>query len=367
METMTLQELITSFQPIIVQIATRKGTGSGFYLKEQNLIVTNNHVVGDAAEVTISGRAFEQRLARVWFTNKTTDLAFIEPPNEVDIPSARLSVPNVIADGDPVVAIGHPYGLSYTATAGIVSKAARQRGQLSYIQIDAAINPGNSGGPLVNYHGEIVGVNSFIIQGGDNLGFALPVQYLIEDLNDYSPHFGAVATRCASCGSMVTHETIDGKYCPECGVEVEISIIKESAVELGRVASMIERILERLGKNPRLAARGVNSWEFQEGSASISVTYNQNSFIVGDATLCRLPNTGVSAIYQFLLRENYNSEGLIFSINNQDIILSTITYDEYFTEEIGEAMIRRIAQRADYYDNVLIEQFGALPRAAVEG
>lgn len=359
---MTLQELITAFQPVIVQISTRKGTGSGFFLKEQGVIVTNCHVVGEETEVTIGGKAFQPMLARVWFTNRGTDLAFLQPPSDVDMPPARLGTPGSVHDGDPVVAIGHPFGMSYTATAGIVSKAERLRNGMNYIQIDAAINPGNSGGPLINYDGEIVGVNTWIVREGDNLGFALPVTLLIDDLNDYAPHHGQVATRCPSCASIITHTTIDGRYCPECGTEVSLPAETASAPHLGVIGTTLERILERLGKNPRLAARGPNLWEFTEGSATITLTHNHHSFIVADAALCRLPRTGVATIYAYLLRENNRPDGLTFGINGQDVVLSLIMYDEYFTEEFGEAMIRKLAEKADYHDTLLIEQYGALAR-----
>jgi serine protease Do len=105
----------------------------------------------------------------------------------------------------------------------VISKVDRIRDGLKYIQIDAAINPGNSGGPLVNMKGEIIGVNSFIIRGGDNLGFALPVNYLREALLLYLPNKGHASTRCFSCGFLVTNENIDSKkYCPNCGTEVKL-------------------------------------------------------------------------------------------------------------------------------------------------
>src|SRR5205814_7233075 len=120
-----------------------------------------------------------------------------------------------VQDGDEVLAIGHPYGLNYTATQGVVSRADRVQQGIHYIQIDAAINPGNSGGPLVNEEGEVLGVNTFIIKGGDNLGFALPVSYLKEALDQYLPIKGETAIRCPSCGTVVTEKTLDnGEYCP---------------------------------------------------------------------------------------------------------------------------------------------------------
>lgn len=135
----------------------------------------------------------------------------LQAPTGIELPDVRLGQYEQMKDGDAIVAIGHPYGLNYTATQGVISKVDRIRDGLKFIQIDAAINPGNSGGPLVNMKGEIIGVNSFIIRGGDNLGFALPVNYLREALNMYLPNKGQASTRCFSCGFLVTTTNIDTK------------------------------------------------------------------------------------------------------------------------------------------------------------
>ncbi|HET7896916.1 MAG TPA: trypsin-like peptidase domain-containing protein, partial [Flavisolibacter sp.] len=172
---MNTQQIIELYRPAVIQIATQTSTGTGFYIKEFDLIVTNEHVVGKNAEVTIAGRLFERTLARVLYTDKKHDLAFLQPPAGLVMPEVKMGDYADMKDGDVVVAIGHPFGLNYTATQGVISKVDRVREGVKYIQIDAAINPGNSGGPLVNKKGEIIGINSFIIRGGDNLGFALPV------------------------------------------------------------------------------------------------------------------------------------------------------------------------------------------------
>ncbi len=148
--------------------------------------MTNNHVVKDNWKVTIKGRNFDKQLSRVVFADEKYDLAFITPPENAEMPLVRLGTYSALHDGDTVIAIGHPYGLNYTATQGVVSRIDRVHSGLKYIQIDAAINPGNSGGPLVNSHGEVVGVNTFIIKGGDNLGFALPVDDLKLALDQYA-------------------------------------------------------------------------------------------------------------------------------------------------------------------------------------
>src|SRR2546423_8361179 len=193
---MDVQSIIEKFQPTIIQIATQTATGTGFYIKEFDLIITNDHVVSDNTEVTIAGKLFDKSLARVWYTDRKHDLAFLEAPKNIVLPEIKLGLYEKMKDGDSVVAIGHPYGLNYTATQGVISKVDRIREGLKFIQIDAAINPGNSGGPLVSASGEVIGVNSFRIQGGDNMGFALPVNYLRIALQLYAPYKGTLSNRC---------------------------------------------------------------------------------------------------------------------------------------------------------------------------
>lgn len=359
---MNTQQIIELYRPAIIQIATQTSTGTGFYVKEFDLIVTNEHVVAKNAEVTIAGRNFERQLSRVWYTDKKHDLAFLQPPAAVQIPEIRLGNYDDVKDGGVVVAIGHPFGLNYTATQGVISKADRIRDGIKYIQIDAAINPGNSGGPLVAKSGDVIGVNSFIIRGGDNLGFALPVSYLREALELYSPHRGEPSTRCHSCDTLVTASNIDStKYCPFCGTEVKLPALPEKEAKPVGVASTVEAILKELGKDVKLARDGHNNWTVKTGSAKIKINYNpDNFFVAGDAYLCLLPTqtSSIRPLYQFLLEENHQLDGLVLSCVKQSIVLSCIMYDLDMTKEAGVAMFRDLFQKADYYDQLLEKEFG---------
>lgn len=364
---MDVQEIINKYQPVIIQIATPQGTGTGFYLKQENLIITNDHVVKGNSEVVITGKSFPKQISPVMFNDPKYDLAFISVPGGTDMPGLPLASGSGVKDGDMVLAIGHPYGLNYTATEGIVSKAKRLQRGINYIQIDAAINPGNSGGPLVNTNGEIVGVNTFIIAGGDNLGFALPVEYVSEDLNDYRQYSGRYAQKCPSCSFMVTEENIDGEYCPNCGSKLEMPALKkEEEYKATGAALTIETILEQLGKDVKLARRGPYAWEIEEGSAKIFINYNQDGFIVCDSFLCSLPKTNIGPMYEFLLRENYSLDGMMFSVTNQDVVLSTFIFDQYLTYESGLENIKTLFKTADKYDNILIEQYNAQRRVTDE-
>ncbi|MEO6071574.1 MAG: trypsin-like peptidase domain-containing protein [Chitinophagaceae bacterium] len=359
---METQQIIELYRPAIIQIATQSSTGTGFYVKEFDLIVTNEHVVSKNAEVTIAGRTIERQIARVWYSDKKHDLAFLQPPSGEEKPEIKLGHYESTKDGDVVVAIGHPFGLNYTATQGVISKVDRVRDGLKYIQIDAAINPGNSGGPLVNKTGEVIGVNSFIIRGGDNLGFALPVSYLREALELYKPHRGEPSARCHSCDFLVLPSNIDAtKYCPFCGTEVRLPLLPEKEAGPTGTAKIVEEILTGLGKEIKLARESTNNWTVKEGGAKIKINYNpENFFVSGDAYLCQLPadTTKIKPLYQFLLEENYTLDGLVLSCVRQNIVLSCIMYDMDITKEGGIEMFRDLFQKADYYDQLLEKEYG---------
>lgn len=362
---MAIQDTIEHYQNAVVQIATKTGTGTGFYVPAYDLIVTNNHVIRGMRQATIKGRTFGKQLSRVVFTDERYDLAFLIPPTNVPaFPDLRLGEYSEIKDGDEVIAIGHPYGLNYTATQGVVSRVDRVQQGIRYIQIDAAINPGNSGGPLVNEDGEVVGVNTFIIKGGDNLGFALPVSYLKEALDQYRPMRGETVIRCPSCSTLVTPESLDnGKYCPNCGTKIEFP--KEQAAEdspVTGIARTVEEILTRLGRNVELARTGQNRWEVESGSARIRISYNpENYFIISDAFLCRLPKQGIAEVYQYLLQQNFGMQGKLFSMQGENIVLSSLLYDLELTADRGETVFRDLFERADYFDTLLMEQYGCQP------
>jgi serine protease Do len=364
---MEFQQIIENFQPAIIQIASNGSTGTGFYLTKYNLIVTNDHVVGTAPEVTIAGKSFHRMLSSVWYTDKKHDLAFLQPPPGAPFPELPLGAYETLKDGDEIIAIGHPYGLNYTATQGVISKVDRIRQGLHFIQIDAAINPGNSGGPLVNERGEVVGVNTFIIKGGDNLGFALPVSYLKTALDLYYPYRGSPSTRCPNCNFLVLVSNIDSKkYCPSCGTEVKLPEFPPTEYTPGGTAKLIEEILKDLGKDIRLARDGTNRWEVKEGSARIRITYNTDTFFIsGDAYLCQLPPDGqqIKTLYTFLLEQNnHEIDGLVLSCVNQNVVLSGVIYDMDITKESGSKLFRKLFKKADEYDNLLINQYGCIPR-----
>ena len=175
------QDLFRDFmEPFLRQMPEedqeQKSLGSGFIISNDGYIVTNNHVVDGADEITVKLYNEKEYEAKVVGTDAKTDLALIKIDAKNLIP-LKIGNSNKIKVGTWVVAIGSPFGLEQTVTAGIVSAKGRVLGAGPYddfIQTDASINPGNSGGPLLNLRGEVIGINTAIIRSGQGIGFAIP-------------------------------------------------------------------------------------------------------------------------------------------------------------------------------------------------
>ncbi len=159
----------------------RHALGTGFILTTDGYVVTNNHVVEGADEVIVKMRDGSEHEAKIIGTDPKLDVALIKFKTKKRLKAVTLGDANKLRVGDWVVAIGNPFGLEQTVTAGIVSAKGRVIGSGPYddfIQTDAAINPGNSGGPLFNTRGEVIGINTAIYtrSGGNNgIGFAIPI------------------------------------------------------------------------------------------------------------------------------------------------------------------------------------------------
>lgn len=155
-----------------------QGAGSGVIISQDGYILTNNHVVEGAKEVTVTLADQKEYKAKVVGCDPKTDLAVLKIKSSKSFPAVAMGNSDQLQVGDWVVAIGNPFGLNNTVTCGIVSAKGRVIGAGPYddfIQTDASINPGNSGGALLNLKGELVGINTAIIARGQGIGFAIPV------------------------------------------------------------------------------------------------------------------------------------------------------------------------------------------------
>ena len=170
------------------------GTGSGVIISEDGYIVTNNHVIQDASELEVTLNNKQTYKAKLVGTDSKMDIALLKIDSDGKLPYAVFGDSDGVKVGEWVLAVGNPYNLTSTVTAGIVSAKARnldQKGIQSFIQTDAAVNPGNSGGALVNTKGELIGINTMISSmTGSYVGYSFAVpsnitRKIIEDIMEY--------------------------------------------------------------------------------------------------------------------------------------------------------------------------------------
>lgn len=209
-----------------VQTPKREASGSGVIISADGYIVTNNHVVEGADELTVTLNDNREYSARIIGTDKTTDLALIKVDGK-SLPTLPIGDSDKLRVGEWVIAVGNPFNLNSTVTAGIVSAKARSlyaNGVESFIQTDAAINAGNSGGALVNSQGELVGINAMLYsQTGSysGYGFAIPTTIMnkvVDDLKKY----GTVQRALLDISGQDVHNYIDAEKAK--GNEVDLGI-----------------------------------------------------------------------------------------------------------------------------------------------
>lgn len=217
-------EVYQEVSPSVVAISTNRGGGSGFVLDNDGHILTNNHVVTDAADIVLNFVDGTQARAEIVGLDPDSDLAVLKanlPSSDLaELQPVTFADSNALQVGETVLAIGSPFGQRWTLTSGIVSALGRTIQSLGdfsiggVIQTDAAINPGNSGGPLLNARGEVIGVNSQIISGGANansgIGFAVP---------------GNLAQRVAN--TLIEQGFVNYSYIGISGSNVSINVIEE--------------------------------------------------------------------------------------------------------------------------------------------
>jgi serine protease Do len=222
------------------------GLGTGFIIEKDGHIITNNHVVEGAEKIKVVLKDEREFDGEIIGRDPHTDLALIKVAAKGELPTVPLGSSADLSVGEWVVAIGNPFGLENTVTAGIVSAKGRVIGSGPYddfIQTDASINPGNSGGPLLNLSGEVVGVNTAILAQGHGIGFAIPIDMAktivaqlketgavtrgwlgvsVQDLKGDLAHYYGVEER----GGVLVAEVVDGEPADKAGIKTKDIILK---------------------------------------------------------------------------------------------------------------------------------------------
>ena len=173
---MSLEDIIQSVKVSILKVQSNTGNGTGFVVSNQGHIMTCAHVLVSDRFQVISEHG-DRRSVEVLGKDETCDLAILYAESLTE-PPLSFADPATIAEGQTVYALGHPLGLDFTLSRGIISNRQRVRNSVSLLQTDVSLNPGNSGGPLVNEQGEVIGVANQVLEGGQGLGFGIALQHI---------------------------------------------------------------------------------------------------------------------------------------------------------------------------------------------
>jgi serine protease Do len=350
-------EQIEKIKNVVAKILTGVSTGSGFYHKNLNAFITNFHVVQGERRVCVELSNGDKIVGNVLVANPQKDIALITVDRALDLPQITLQDKKV-AQQEKVFALGYPYDLPFTVTEGIVSSPEFVDREVKYIQTDAALNPGNSGGPLVNGDGEIVGMNTQVFRNAQNIGFALPVEYIVEEISMFREDevTEGYNVRCPSCSDLVTRQV---EYCDNCGTQLSFDAFFQQR-PLNPLEQFVESKLAGLGVDPILARKGMpDYWEYYRGSAQIRIFVYRNDFLFSTSPLVRLPRKGLVELYTYLLSDPVPPYR--FTMTDDVIYLAYRTHlgdlaDPDQRGRIGNELMA-LGQRADELDNFLIEKF----------
>ena len=343
----------------LVQVATPFSTGAGVYLAQYGLVVTNEHVVRSNSTVVIEGAGQVEQLAQVVYLDAFYDLAFLRPRALPELGALAFSQHSA-AVGEVVRALSQYSGESLQEVEGILTAVGVNLHGVSYLRHTARNAETRIGSILLDSADRLCGINMLNDREHPGATLALPSATLYTVLTAYTRGEGRPAARCFHCQEVTFELAANPKgFCPSCGKPLVLPSLVEEVLPTG-VEATIEQIIRAAGHDPRLARRGPNLWRIRQGSATIQVTYHEDSGLVtGDAYLCRLPEMPPAELFAYLLRENDRLRQLTFSTYGRDIILSLLIYDRYLSLETALPRFEELFVQADAYDDVLVDEYGA--------
>ena len=349
-------ENLQNLKKSIFRVITSEGTGSWFYLKDYDIIVTNYHVVAGNHQVAIEDVSEEKFVANVIFVNPEKDIAFVALENKIEIAEVvKINLDLEITEKTESFVLGYPFGMWFTVTEWIISNSKQVVAWRKMIQTDAAINPGNSWGPLVTPKWELIWINTSKFTEADNTGFAIPYYELLEELKKVSElDREKFSLKCNSCGNLITEKT---NYCQNCWAKIDVNIFAEKKLEF--LQEFVEEAIKSLWINPIIARNGFEYWRFYKWSSEIRAFVYDNLYLYFVSEINTIWNEKLLDLYNFLMKENVSP--FRFGIYKNNILFSyRIPLKEIFEEKYRQKVldeIKKYAEKTDEYDDILEKNF----------
>lgn len=331
----------------------------GFLLPKWNLIVTCEHIVRGNESVVVQSQQ-GKALTKIIYLDNVLDIAFLKMPKKWTTIELAFATLSTIQTEIPVWIAAVPENQEKIIQTELTD-TIEQTDKITYLELDIPVVSDQSGCPVLDNQNRILGINSAMYSINNTFAFALASDYIIQALIHFykkqQSYDNQPITKCFNCHHLAAASELNDKKCPNCNEYLSIEI---EDYEPEGIARTIEKLLKITGYNVDLARKGPNFWEVEQGSATIHIIYNEtDGYIVGDAILCRLSEEPSQALYEYLLQQNYLLKGLNFSVKGTDIVLSVLIFERDLNMETGSILFQNLFERADYYDNVLVEEFGA--------
>ena len=314
----------------VVGIRTPTGIGTGFCVLPNGLIVTNLHVVGYTGRVHVGVE--EKVPARVVHVDSKHDIAFVVTDEDLGLTPLKVGDSEALTPGQPVIAVGHPHGFSFTVTQGILSATARRVNGVAYLQTDAALNPGNSGGPLLGKNGRAIGVNTWVGRDGQNLGFAVPIHLIISDLKRFRGPVEEIREMSPLYSCRECDASFDPRddHCLACGAVVPFS---GDYSMLGRPAPFVrgERqviaLIDHLGYVPHEYCVRAGFWRIPSHTGDVWIALDDSGdYVSFGSYLTKLPARNHEAFFRYLLTLNDQTMGHFRLSLSGDVV--TLSFSE---------------------------------------
>lgn len=296
----------------VVGIGARLAYASGWVAHANGLIVTNHHVVAYLPRVLVRTRAGRELGGRVVYVDPRLDLAFVMPEETLDLPPLPRADSRALKPGDPVSAIGHPFGLDHSLTRGVISATKRRERGREFLQTDAVLNPGNSGGPLLDAEGRVVGVNTCSVNAESvGLNLAIPVHSFEEALARFAGPDALNAVpkyACAECDATIRP---DATRCDRCGSRIlYLDEPLYAPPEWIRAEHRVEILLRHLGLIPNALNVGTGVWFVESKQGEFLLSISEDGEAVEMRTrIVSLPPAHQEMFLRFVLTANDAATG----------------------------------------------------------
>ncbi len=343
----------------IYKVVTGDGSGTGFIINGYDYIVTNFHVISGFREVFIETNSKDRYLAEVVMVNKEADLAFLISNDMPKIDSTIKIDKNLNIQKQQVVNIaGFPFGMPLTITEGIISSVNQVMDNRKYIQTDAAINSGNSGGPMIDKSGSLIAVVNAKFNNADNVGFGIPYQELLYELENYKFSEYIFRVKCDTCDNYIENKS---KYCNSCGNKIDETIFMDKSNDkVSTLSKVINRAIVKAGYNPKLCKVGKEYWEFYPKSNVVRFFERDDYTFYANAPLCNVPKENLKRVLEIINSDKFSPYSLGIYRTNNTICLYYRVYqsdihNEEYQEEIEDNFSKFIAKSIELSEYFISE------------